>query len=187
MLYVRYLSILLLSFSVNSVLHAGEIKFTKTVTLQSPSGESIDIANIQMTRESSGGFSYQLDIDNSKFGDYFLSMRPFKCFQGPIQMLCHLPYPYQKNQKITANDLKDLEYDLLFIHRKSTDYGINPWNGVYYKLTLGQDNNLSGVMKEVNLDILASPPEGGVTRPITDMDMHEADPDSHSYPFVVIK
>ena len=187
MLCARFLSMVFLCLSANSVLHAGEIKSTKTVTLQSPGGESIDIATINMTRESSGGFSYQLEIDDSKFGDYFLSMRPFKCFQGPIQMLCYLPYPYQKGQKITANDLKDLEYDLLFIHRKSTDYGIDPWNGVYYKLTLDQDNNLSGVMKEVDLDILASPPEGGVTRPITETDINEVDPDSHSYPFVIIK
>lgn len=167
-------------------LHAEGI-LKRTVTLQSSDGYSIDIASIEFTKQKGDGYSYTISIDDSKFSDHFLSMRPFKCFQGPKQMLCYLPYPYEKTKKISANDLGDLEYDLLFIHRKSTDYGIDPWNGVYYKLTLGKNANLTGILKEVDLDILAAPPEQGVTRPITDTDLNDAETSGHSYPKLAIK
>jgi hypothetical protein len=159
---------------------------TRTVTLIPSNGKPIDIAQIQLTRQKDGSFTYTIEMDYSKFGDHFLSMRPFKCFEGPKQMLCHLPYPYEKTQKISGMNLQDMEYDLLFIHRKSSDYGIDPWNGVYYKLTLDDSTNLSGVLKEVDLDILAVPPEGGV-RPIGKDDLNHAEPGSHSYPTLQIK
>lgn len=187
MQFAKFITISLLCLIISPPLLAGEINLNKTVTLKSSGGETIDIGSIQLTRQPSGGFSYTLDIDHSKFSDHFLSMRPFKCFQGPIQMLCHLPYPYNKSQLIKNNDLKDLEYDLLFIHRRSTDYGINPWNGIYYQLTMDKQFNFTGELKEVDLDILASPPEGGITRPITQSDLNEADPDSHSYPVLLIQ
>lgn len=186
MKFARLLSILFLSWIFNSSLHADDRNIVRTVTLQSTAGDSIDIARIQLSKQPDGGFTYTLDMDDSKFSNHFLSMRPFKCFQGSKQMLCYLPYPYEKTQKLSASDLQDLEYDLLFIHRKSTDYGIDPWNGVYYKLSLHRDAELTGVLKEVDLDILASPPEQGITRPITEKDLNEADPDGHSYPQLAI-
>lgn len=170
----------------NSALLADPQKIQRTVTLKASSGDSIDIARILLSKQPDGGYSYTLDMDDSKFSNHFLSMRPFKCFQGPKQMLCYLPYPYDKTRKLSQSDLTDLEYDLLFIHRKSTDYGIDPWNGIYYKLTLLKDVQLAGVLKEVDLDILATPPEKGVTRPITHQDLNEADQDSHSYPRLLI-
>lgn len=182
----RLLSLLLISFLLIPTLHANEQKLERTVTLTPSDGESIDIASLDIVKQKDGSYTYSIDVDDSKFSNHFLSMRPFKCFQGTKQMLCYLPYPYKKTTKLSGTDLQDLEYDLLFIHRKATDYGINPWNGLYYKLTLDKDAKLSGILKEVDLDILASPPEKGVTRPITDTDLNEADPSTHSYPTLKI-
>ena len=184
--FLRALSFLLLSIFLIPTLHANEQKFKRTVTLKPSDGESIDIANLEIVKLKGDTYSYSINMDDSKFSNHFLSMRPFKCFQGPKQMLCYLPYPYDKTTKFSGVDLQDLEYDLLFIHRKSTDYGIDPWNGLYYKLSLDKDVNLSGVLKEVDLDILASPPDEGVTRPITGTELNEADPSSHSYPTLII-
>jgi len=187
MLIVRLVTMFMLAIIFSSSLYACEKKLTRTVTLQPSDGESIDIASIELQKQKDGSYHYKLNVDDSKFSNHFLSMRPFKCFEGPKQMLCYLPYPYEKNNKISAEDLGNLEYDLLFIHRKSTDYGIDPWNGVYYKLEMDKDANLLGVLKEVDLDILAAPPEKGVTRPITDSALNEAEPSGHSYPTLVIK
>lgn len=187
MVYIRLFSLFLMCWILNFSVYAADNTLRKTVTLQAASGDSINIASIQLQKQRDGSYTYELDIDHSKFSNHFLSMRPFKCFQGPSQMLCHLPYPYSKTSKLSKDDLQDLEYDLLFIHRKSTDYGIDPWNGLYYKLSLHEDAKLTGQLKEVDLDILASPPDKGVTRPITDKDLNAADPDSHSYPTLVIQ
>lgn len=183
----RITALIVMCWLFSSSLFADTLEFKRSVTLQAANGENLDIASILLVKQQDGSYTYTLDMDLSKFSDHFLSMRPFKCFQGPIQMLCYLPYPYAKTHQISKHSLQDLEYDLLFIHRKSNDYGIDPWNGLYYQLSLDEDANLTGILKEVDLDILATPPDEGVTRPITPDDLNEADPDSHSYPTLVIQ
>lgn len=182
----KYFSLLLFCVTVVNPIHAEDKKFKRTVTLKPSEGESIDIATLEITNLKDGSFTYSIEMDDSKFSNHFLSMRPFKCFQGPKQMLCHLPYPYDKTSKFSVNDLQDVEYDLLFIHRKESDYAIDPWNGLYYKLSLDKEAKLTGVLQEVDLDILAAPPDEGVTRPIAGSDLTAADPSSHSYPVLTI-
>ncbi len=166
---------------------SAELNPAMTVTLHPNAGEPISIASVTVDKEGEH-YRYSLTMDSSKFTDHFLSMRPFKCFQGPQHMLCHLPYPYDKTTVISADNLTDLEYDLLFIHRQASEYGINPWNGVYYKLRLDEESGkISGELREVDLDILASPPKDGVKYPIQDSDLIEAEPAAHSYPQMVIE
>ncbi|CAA6816185.1 MAG: Unknown protein [uncultured Thiotrichaceae bacterium] len=187
MFFVKFLIASVFCLLTMPALYADTDTLKRTVTLQPSDGDSIDIASIEFTKRKEGAYTYSIDFDDSKFGNHFLSMRPFKCFEGSKQMLCHLPYPYEKAKTISADDLQDLEYDLLFIHRKSTDYGIDPWNGVYYKLSLDKDATLTGVLKEVDLDILAAPPDEGVLRPITADQLNDADASSHSYPELIIQ
>ncbi|MCP4430499.1 MAG: hypothetical protein GY806_05930 [Gammaproteobacteria bacterium] len=144
------------------------------IQLQSSDGDqTIPVALLQLT-PNEAGWDYQLKMNEVGFGDYFLSMRPFKCTTDKVNMLCHLAYPYQINRKISKADLVDLEYDLLFIRRKPTDYGINPWNGLYYKLRW-RDGLIEGKAHEVDLDLLAVPPEDNQIRPIQSHDLHEID------------
>lgn len=182
----RFYFLFLFCVTIVTPLHAEDKKIKRTVTLTPSEGEAIDIASLDIVKLEDGSFTYSIEMDDSKFGNHFLSMRPFKCFQGPKQMLCHLVYPYEKTTKFSVNDLQDLEYDLLFIHRKKSDYAIDPWNGLYYKISLNDDMKLTGVLKEVDLDILAAPPDEGVTRPITDSELTDADPTTHSYPVLSI-
>lgn len=125
-----------------------------------------------------GDGSYAVAFDDHLFSEHFLSMRPFKCMTGPQDMWCHLPYPYEKKGRINGQDLADLEYDLLFIHRKAADYGIDAWNGLYYQLSVDGDA-LVGELREVDLNILAAPPEDGDLRPIGPADLNDADPVRH--------
>jgi hypothetical protein len=101
------------------------------------------------------------------FKDHFLSMRPFKCLEG-VKFYCHLPYPYEWKGEITATDLTDLEYALLFVQKDPTAYGINLWNGIYYRLTLDGSGKITGALNEVDMDNLASPPASSNYRPLTE-------------------
>ncbi|WP_298850100.1 hypothetical protein [uncultured Ruegeria sp.] len=87
---------------------------------------------------------------------------------------------------MSADDLTDLEYDLLFIHTGATEYGIDMWIGIYYQLQTDGDRPV-GQLHEMDMGLLAVPPAEGDLRPVTDKDIHEADPDSHWLPQLVIE
>lgn len=157
----------------------------KTITLLSASNQALVIGKISFNQQGDR-VTYTISLEDSVFSDEFLSMRPFKCISQANQMACNLVYPYKKLGYITENNLTDLEYDLLFLHKSATEYGINAWNGLYYDLELN-DEGLVGTLKEVDLNVLASPPEEGDLRPITEDMLHEADPEHHLFPSVTIK
>ncbi|MEL7046252.1 MAG: hypothetical protein AAGL66_14750 [Pseudomonadota bacterium] len=129
----------------------------------------LNIATLSVTAldEDDG---YTLNFSEALFGDYFLSMRPFRCITHSDKMLCHLPYPYENRRRLGRDALTDLEYDLLFIARSPTEYGINPWNGRYFHLRW-EGEAIHGQLHETDLDILAAPPEGDNLRPLADVDM----------------
>jgi hypothetical protein len=102
-------------------------------------------------------------------------------------MWCHLAYPYDLNRTITAADLADLEYSLLFLFKPPTGYGIDPWNGLYFKLALGADGALSGTVHDVNLDPLGVPPADRAVRTIHDSDLTRSDPASRRFSRIEIR
>ena len=57
---------------------------------------------------------------------------------------------------------------------------------VYYRLT-EDEAGLTGILHEMNMDILSAPPDAGNLRPIQPDDLHESDPDSHWLPRLVIE
>jgi hypothetical protein len=153
----------------------------KQVYLESAHGERLLIATLKVNPD--GG--YAIDMNAAVFSDHFLSMRPFKCLEGAEKHWCHVPYPYAI-QRSVAQDLTDLEYDFLFVWKGGTEYGINLWNGVYYKLE-EQDGVLVGTLHEMDMNLLAVPPSEGDMRPIADKHLHFADPDSHWLPVMLIE
>ena len=132
---------------------------------------SLDIARIEM-KQQGDGFDYRVYMDEKRFADYFLNMRPFKCMTDKVNMLCHLAYPYSIERRITNTDFSALEHDFLFIRRKPTDYGIDPWNGLYYRIHK-KGNEYLGQAHEVDLNILAVPPDNPL--PLKDAELHEID------------
>ncbi|MGR8920495.1 MAG: hypothetical protein ACU85V_12835 [Gammaproteobacteria bacterium] len=101
-------------------------------------------------------------------------------------MLCHLAYPYAKGARVTAADLRDLEYDLMFVQKTPEEYGIDAWHGRYYVLGF-TDDGIEGILHEVDLNVLAAPPEDGVTYPVTADMLHPADAAAHPYPRLLIR
>lgn len=152
----------------------------RVVYLEDNTGKRVEIARLEGESDS-----YSVVMNDDAFSDHFLSMRPFKCIDGADKTWCHVPYPYEIARK-TDQDLVDLEYDFLFVWKGKTDYGIDMWNGVYYVLE-PMGRSIVGRMHEVNMDILAVPPEGGELRPIKSKDLEVAEPDSHWLPRLIIE
>ena len=132
---------------------------TKGIFLEDNNGARIEIGTLKLGETG----DYEIAMSDAAFSDHFLSMRPFKCLDGAEKTWCHVPYPYEIKRDLSA-DLTDLEYDLLFLWKRSNDYGIDMWNGIYYKLSEDGDT-LSGALHEMNMDILSAPPDAGNLRP----------------------
>lgn len=175
---------LVAAFCLPPMLNAAEVSRSLPVSLEDTSGQRVTIATLTLTPVPDG-WTYRLDLNNARFADRFLSMRPFLCLEDPVYSLCYLPYPYALERKITRTNLVDLEYELLFIQRRTTEYGISARSGIYYRLTWNGDR-IEGRLHEVDLDILAVPPEAGVKRPIGAQDIYEAQGGRHVWPKLVI-
>lgn len=129
---------------------------------------------------------YSIEMKEESFSEHFLSMRPFKCLDGPEKTWCHVPYPYPIARDL-SRDLTDLEYDLLFLWKDSSEYGIDLWNGVYYQLEVSDDGRIRGLLHEMDMNILSAPPEDGNMRPIHDNDLEPGEAESHWLPILVIE
>ena len=154
----------------------------RTIRLHPTESEPISVGTVTLL----DGGAYRVDWDDSKFGDFFLSMRPFKCLEGPEKLWCRVDYPYDIKRNLTDGDRTDLEYDLLFVWKNANDYGINMWNGIYYELE-PVAAGFEGALYEFDMDTLAAPPEDGSLRPITEDTLDEGDPDSHWLPRITIE
>ncbi|WP_299472458.1 hypothetical protein [uncultured Roseibium sp.] len=157
----------------------------KTIKLVDQRGEGHPVATVTFS-QAGDSVTYQIVWMDDVFSDHFLSMRPFKCFEGPAKYWCRVPYPYEIKRTVSGQDLTDLEYDLLFVWKGATEYGINLWNGVYYKLE-SQDDRLLGTLHEMDMDKLGVPPEPGDLRPIRDVDLEEGYVESNWLPKLVIE
>ncbi|MEL6586662.1 MAG: hypothetical protein AAFY65_15565 [Pseudomonadota bacterium] len=154
---------------------------TRQVFLQDGTGAKLPIATVFLSKDG----TYQFELVAEAFTDHFLSMRPFRCIEGPTRHLCHVPYPYDIARDI-SDDLVDLEYDLLFVWKGATEYGINMWNGLYWTLEEDGDQWV-GTLHEMDMDHLSAPPPAGDMRPIQDVDLEPADPDGHWMPFLTVE
>jgi len=158
-----------------SLLFAGSVQAADAfyhIRLQDRQGEYRDLGSMQLS-DGIEGQNYRIDWDDSRFDDHFLSMRPFKCLPHPVQLICHLPYPYEIHRVIREGDLADLEYDMLFLHKSPQEYGISAWNGLYFKFKR-TDSGFEGELRETDLNVLQAPPEKGDLRPINPDDLYEA-------------
>ena len=175
----------LFSILLSSNIFALQTDHAMTVTLQTDDGkESVDIGQITFTAKEEG-YSYQFVLNEDNFEKQFLSMRPFDCMQKPEIMICHLPYPYKNNRTISTEDIADLEYDLLFLHKSPGAYGIDAYNGIYYKLQI-TDKGITGALHDIDLNVLKIPPEEGNLRPVTLDMLYEPTSSKHWFEKVLI-
>jgi len=179
-----FLTIIIITVSFS--IYADVLDGTKKVYLVSTANELTHFANVTFTSsDEDEKIAYRVSIVDKPFENQFLSMRPFQCIMGKKQVMCHVPYPYEKSGFITTSDLTDLSYDLLFLHKNPAEYGINLWNGIFYRLLLN-DDAIKGTLFEVDMNTIASPPETEGL-PFTEDLVFEADLDNYVYPQLIIK
>ena len=158
----------------------------KTISLIDKEGKQHKVAKIIFSSEADNKQSFSINWDDTKFSEHFLSMRPFKCIDG-LQTFCRLEYPYKTRNRITNGDLQDLEYALLFLHKNQQEYGINFWNGVYYRLKKQENGSITGTVWETDMNELASPPAKEYGRPIGGADLVEGAEGKHRFPKIIIQ
>ena len=112
---------------------AWELAGSKTIALHTREGQALPIGSVEF-RPDGDRVRFAIKLDHARFKDYFLSMREFKCIDGPNETHCHVPYPYRMPSSVTAGDLAWLEHALLFLHNTPRDYGAKLANGVYYRV-----------------------------------------------------
>ena len=132
-------------------------------------GEQLQIGSVVFSSPSSATSDFvgvAVEIDHSVFSEHFLSMRPFRCLTGDHEWFCHLEYPYELRSVVNTDDLSDLEYQLLFIKKTPQEFGIDAWNGMYYKMKLQEDGTITGELWEGDLNSLQSPPSEKFAKPV---------------------
>jgi hypothetical protein len=127
----------------------------KDIVLHTEDGKDVTVGTVTFTPDGDSS-RFTINFDDAKFTQYFLSMREFKCIEGP-EILCHVPYPYPNPRVVTARDLSWLEHDLLFVYKRPADYGAKMAHGLVYSLTMTSDGFV-GKPQSIDLDEIASPP-----------------------------
>ena len=136
---------------------AWELDGARTLIAATRDGREIPIGTVTFTPEGERA-RVAVAIDRSKFTDYFLSMREFKCLEDPTEVTCYVPYPYANPGWVTKTDFAWLEHALLFLTKKPAEFGANLWNGLYFRMSL-TDDGLIGEPRAVDLNQIAFPPD----------------------------
>lgn len=150
---------------------AWEMTGTKTIALHTRDGQTLPIGTVSFLPEGPVTH-FSVHLDYGKFKDYFLSMKEFKCLEGPEEVQCHVPYPYPNPSTVTSDDLRWLEHALLFLYKLPRDFGAKLWNGLYYKLAL-TDQGLVGIPQAIDLNLISAPPDHPLIPPFAPADRGE--------------
>lgn len=149
---------------------AADLAGMRTVTLHGYGGVTKVIGTVTFTSDGDG-WHFAFKRDPAAFEERFLAMRPFGCIDGEAVSLCH--FPYAAPQRITATDLTDLEYQLMFLQKPRASVSLDPENGVYYQMRLIGDR-IEGTLREVDMDPIVAP-DGYQARPIKPADLYAVD------------
>jgi len=156
------------------------------IQLVNGSGEPLRIGTVRFKNKPDGTANFTVDMDGADYSDHFLSMRPFKCITGEQDWYCYLAYPYQLHNIVSADNLVDLEYNLLFITKSKTEFGIDAWNGVYYQLSMDETGAITGALLQGDLNVLQSPPEA-YSYPIDPNEFFSDDAAKQRFPTLIIQ
>ena len=158
--------------SINPVYAGFDLQGTKAVIAQLGQGQEVQIGTVSFEPPSQGKQSFELELDHSKFTDFFLSMREFKCLAGDTEVSCHVPYPYKSPNVISDGNYVWLENRLMFMFKRPNEFGAKLWNGIYFKFAAVGDS-LIGVPQAVDLNKIGAPPDDLNEPPYPDQERHE--------------
>ncbi len=157
----------------------------KSIYLKDNAGEEHPIGTVVFTPAADETITYNLNIETERFKDFFLSMKEMKCLEGK-EIWCVIPYPYQHPESVSANDLRWLEHDLLFMFKAPNEFGANLWNGIYYDMTV-ENGVIRGTARAVDLNYIASPPDDLPTPPYGKFEIDDLEPSTRWLPYIEIR
>jgi len=159
---------------------AEEKSMSYGVYLEDKQGNAIAIGTLEKH-----GSKYEFERDDSKFKDFFLSMKEMKCLEGP-EIFCHIHYPYPQENVTEDNNLAWLSHELLFMYKRSDQFGARLRQGVYFDLAkVGE--GFEGTAYSIDLNDLASPPDTFSEPPISLIELDELEVDGRWLPYLKIK
>ena len=159
---------------------------TKAVIAQLGQGNEVQIGTVSFKPHLAGKQEFALELDHTKFTDFFLSMREFKCLQGETEVSCHIPYPYKSPNVISDGDYVWLEHRLMFMFKRPSEFGAKLWNGVYFKFDI-KDDRLIGLPQAVDLNKIGAPPNDLNEPPYPDQERHETNIEQRLIKALVIR
>ena len=131
---------------------------TRQITLHPRDGAAVALGTVTFTPAADGRSRFALALRHEAFKDFFLSMKEFKCVESPVEIFCHVPYPYPQPGTVSATDFAWLEHSLLFMFKTPSEFGAKLWNGVYFQLA-PTDRGLEGRPQAVDLNRISAPPD----------------------------
>lgn len=163
---------------------AWEMAGTKQVELRTRDGTTIPIGTVVFT-SGPDAISFTVDLYRANFKDFFLSMREFKCVEGP-EVQCYVPYPYANPGTVKAGDMTWLEHALLFMFKTPSEYGAKLSNGLYYTLRPTADG-LVGTPQSIDLNDIAAPPLDTAAPPFDAASRTKIEPDARWIEALIIR
>ena len=158
--------LVLLALLSSGLAVAADLPENAGIYLVDPEQQETRIGEVTFAQANNKDTAVLVNMDTDAFTEHFLSMRPFRCIEGETEWFCYLEYPYDLRSVITKDDLSDLEYQLLFIRKTPSEFGIDAWNGLYYKLVIEDDGSITGKLLEGDLNSLQSPPAEKYAKPV---------------------
>lgn len=154
---------------------AWELTGKKAIVATAADGTRISLGAVHFTPAADGSFAFKIALDATRFSDYFLSMREFKCLPGSGELTCHVPYPYANPGTVTRGNFAWLEHSLLFFYKLPADFGAKLWNGIYFQLQ-ETDAGLVGKPQAIDLNAIGAPPADLTTPPFIPELRHDMPP-----------
>ena len=133
-----------------------ELQGVKSITATTRDNQRITLGSVRFEPQGDGTVSFSVTLEPARFTDHFLSMKEFKCLDGPGEVVCHVPYPHAQPGTITPGDLAWLEHNLLFLYQLPTDFGAKLWNGLYFQLE-PTEQGLRGRPQAIDLNYISAP------------------------------
>ncbi|MCB1902180.1 MAG: hypothetical protein R3E45_12915 [Rhodocyclaceae bacterium] len=171
-----YASLALLAALSGPASAAWQLEGSKTLAMHTREGSTVPIGTVTFVPEGDH-YRFSLKLDASRFTDYFLSMKEFKCLESPAEIQCHVPYPYTNPGTVKSDDFAWLEHALLFLFKAPRDFGARLWNGVYYRMEIA-DDGIVGTPQAIDLNLISAPPNDPSTPPFGPAERSDIAPDS---------
>lgn len=171
--------------------YAADLSGHKIVSLVSNTGDRVEIADVEL-RPRYGGYGFEVSFRRSAFEEIYMQENNFLCLPDPRRVVCHFPYPpgdYTPDDSsgfVTEMDLRELEYALLFAHKRPApdEFDINAFNGLYYRLAV-VGKHLEGTVFGVDFNRLVEA-DRKQKFPLQGRHFDAVEPKSERFPWLVI-